>query len=643
MLNDKRYMTNIDTILEQYWGYKQFRPLQADIIQSVLAGKDTIALLPTGGGKSVCFQVPAMVLEGICIVVSPLIALMKDQVEQLLRRGIFATVVYSGMDFRQIDKVLDECVSGKAKFLYLSPERLQTELFKERAKRMKISLLAIDEAHCISQWGYDFRPPYLEIAEFRKTIPHVPIIALTATATPQVKQDIQTRLVFRQDSKAFQKSFARPNLSYTILQSDDKGLYLLQALKRLNGSAVVYVRSRNKTQQITEFLQKNLISADYYHAGLPPYTRAMKQDAWIQNKTRVIVSTNAFGMGIDKPDVRLVVHWEVPDSLEAYYQEAGRAGRDEQKAYAVALYSPRDMLDMRQRITQAYPPVEVLRNVYQSLANYLQIPVGAGEFAQYDFDLAHFQTTFNLKGMGTYHALKRLTDEGVIDFNEAYQQPSKIQFKVTYRDLYEFQMKNEGARPLIVTLSRLYGSEVQNQAIRINENDIAKSMGLATAQIRKQLLRLHELEIIDYQEQKDKPQVTFLTPRYDGSQLPINQDRLASRKQRDLDRLSEVEKYSETKNRCRTQLLQEYFGEVSYESCGVCDVCVKKQRLLTQSSDETLQILHLLAQKPCTLPEMEENLAHITQNVLSKNIKILLDAGLLHYLESGKLARIEGQ
>lgn len=631
-------MTDIEAILEQYWGYKQFRALQADIIQSVLAGKDTIALLPTGGGKSVCFQVPALALEGICIVVSPLIALMKDQVEQLLRRGIFATAVFSGMDFRQIDKVLDECVSGKVKFLYVSPERLQTELFKERAKRMHISLLAIDEAHCISQWGYDFRPSYLEIVEFRKTIPDVPIIALTATATPQVKQDIQMRLAFREGRQAFQKSFARPNLSYTVLQSDNKGLHLLEALKRLNGSAVVYVRSRNKTQQLADFLRKNLLSADYYHAGLPPYTRAQKQDDWIQNKTRIIVSTNAFGMGIDKPDVRLVVHWEMPDSLEAYYQEAGRAGRDEQKAYAVALYTPRDVADMRSKIEQAYPPIETLRTVYQALANYLQIPVGAGEFAQYAFDLAHFQQTFNLKGLATYYALKRLADEGLIDFNEAYQQPSKIQLKMTYENLYNFQLKNAGATPIITTLSRLYGSEAQNQMVRINENDLAKHLAISADAVRKQLARLHDLDVLTYQEQKDKPQITFLTPRYEGTKIPIDQERLKVRKERDLERIAQVEQYSEAKNRCRTQLLQEYFGEASYEACGVCDICVRKSKLL-QNTDETARILNLLTEKPLSLSEVEASLEEISKENLSQTLKNMLDAGIVQYLENGKLTK----
>jgi ATP-dependent DNA helicase RecQ len=632
-------MTDLKAILREHWGYTQFRPLQEDIIQAVLAGKDTLALLPTGGGKSICFQVPALALDGLCIVVSPLIALMKDQVEQLIRRGIYAVMVASSMDFKQIDKVLDECVSGKAKFLYLSPERLQTDLFKERAKRMKIGLLAIDEAHCISQWGYDFRPPYLEIAEFRKNIPQVPIIALTATATPSVQQDIQTKLAFRQDAQVFQKSFARPNLSYTVLQADNKGKYLIESLKRLNGSAVVYVRSRNKTQQLAEFLQKNLFSADYYHAGLPPFVRSKKQDDWLQGKIRVMVATNAFGMGIDKPDVRLVIHWELPDSLEAYYQEAGRAGRDEQKAYAVAFFQERDMADARQKIEQAYPPVDFMRQVYQALANHFQVPVGAGEFAQYEFDLSHFQTTFNLKGTSTYYALKRLVDEGLIDFNEAYQQPSKVQFKMNNRDLYDFQLKNQGAEPILRTLSRLYGSEMQNQAVKISEKDIAKSMGINPESIRKQLARLHELNVLEYQEQKEKPQITFLTSRYDGTQLPINQARLQERKQRDLDRMANVEEYALHKHRCRTQLLQEYFGEVSYEPCGVCDVCVRKQRN-APLPDVTEQILQQLQDTPRALPDLQANFPHILSEKLGEAIQDMLDAGLVQYLDNGKLAKV---
>ncbi len=631
---------DIEAILQTYWGYKQFRPLQAEIIQAVLAGKDTLALLPTGGGKSVCFQVPAMAFEGLCIVVSPLIALMKDQVEQLLRRGIFANAVFSGMDFRQIDKVLDECVSGKAKFLYVSPERLQTELFKERAKRMNISLLAIDEAHCISQWGYDFRPPYLEIATFRETIPDVPIIALTATATTQVQKNIQESLAFRTGSQVFQKSFARPNLSYTVLHSENKGLHLLQALKRLNGSAVVYVRSRNKTQQIAQYLQNNLISADYYHAGLSAGTRSAKQDAWIQNKTRVIVSTNAFGMGIDKPDVRLVVHWELPESLEAYYQEAGRAGRDEQKAYAVALYTERDLFEMKRRIEQAYPTAEVMRNVYQALANYLQVPIGAGEFAQYDFDLTTFQQKFNLRGLGTYYALKRLADEGLIDFNEAYQQPSKIQFKLTYKNLYEFQLKNKGAEPIITTLTRLYGSEAQTQSVRISENDLAKHLKITIDSVRKQLARLHELDIITYQVQKDKPQIIYLTPRYDSASLPIDLERLEKRKQRDLERLASVEAFSQQKQRCRTQLLQEYFGEISYTPCEVCDICVRRQRSQV-APDITEQLLGILAENTLSLPELQAYFPQTAQETLAEAMQSMLDVGLLRYSDVGKVERVQ--
>jgi ATP-dependent DNA helicase RecQ len=632
-------MTDISAILQAHWGYAQFRPLQEDIIHSVLAGKDTLALLPTGGGKSICFQVPALAFEGLCVVVSPLIALMKDQVEQLLRRGVFASAIFSGMDTRQMDKVFDECIDGKSKFLYVSPERLQTEAFKERAKRMKITLLAIDEAHCISQWGYDFRPSYLEIAEFRKTIPDVPIIALTATATPLVQQDIQTRLAFREGSQVFQKSFARPNLSYTVLRSDNKSAHLLEALKRLNGSAVVYVRSRNKTQQIAQFLQKNLISADFYHAGLPPLVRSNKQDAWIQNKIRVMVSTNAFGMGIDKPDVRLVVHWEMPDSLEAYYQEAGRAGRDEQKAYAVALFQERDIKDMRQKTEQAYPPIEFLRQVYQSLGNYFQIPVGAGEYGQYDFDLEHFQTTFNLKGIGTYYAMKRLSESGYIDFNEAYQQPSKVAYKMSNHDLYNFQLKNQGAEPILRTLARHYGSEMQSQAVKISESDIARSMNVSTEAVRKQLTRLHELGVLEYHAQKEKPQITFLTPRYDGDKLPIDQEKLAMRKERDFERITSIEEYAQHKHRCRTQLLQEYFGEVSYEACGVCDVCVRKQRN-APTPDLTEQILQLINEKPQALLDIQAQFPHIIGEKMADALQDMLDAGLLQYLENGKIAKV---
>ena len=398
------------SILKQYWGYDTFRPLQAEIIQSVLEGRDTLALLPTGGGKSLCFQVPTLMSEGICIVISPLIALMQDQVEQLKRRGISAVGIFSGMHKNQIDIALDNCIYGDIKFLYVSPERLQTKLFIERAKQMKINLLAIDEAHCISQWGYDFRPPYMKIAEFRALLPKVPMIALTATATEEVRADILNRLEMV-NPQTFQQSFARANLSYSAFKEDDKERRLMKILQNVQGSGVVYVRNRRRTQEISDLLNKYNIQSTFYHAGLNAQERTKRQENWIKNRVRVIVATNAFGMGIDKPDVRTVVHLDLPDTLEAYYQEAGRAGRDGEKAYTVALYNQSDTENLEKNVLTSYPPLELVRRVYQSLGNLFQLAVGTGEFNSFDFDLLEFQNRFNLPPTDTYFALKILENQ----------------------------------------------------------------------------------------------------------------------------------------------------------------------------------------------------------------------------------------
>jgi ATP-dependent DNA helicase RecQ len=400
-------MFNPLDILHQHWGHPQFRPQQEAIIQSVLDGCDTLALLPTGGGKSICFQVPALCQEGICLVISPLIALMKDQVQNLQKKGISALAIYAGMAYRDIDRLLDNCVHGEVKFLYLSPERLASDLAIARIKQMKVSLIAVDEAHCISQWGYDFRPPYLEIAQVREFFPQVPLIALTATATPEVVQDIQEKLAFK-NQQVFQSSFARPNLAYIVRPSEAKENQLLEILQKVPGCGVVYVRNRGKTKEIAQLLQKKRISADYYHAGLSPDERSSKQDAWISGRTRIMVSTNAFGMGIDKSDVRTVIHLELPDSLEAYFQEAGRAGRDGQKSYAVLLYNQSDRRSLEYQYTQAFPSLDEARQVYRALGSYFQLALGGGQGESYDFDISNFCQSYNLELVRTFNCLKLL-------------------------------------------------------------------------------------------------------------------------------------------------------------------------------------------------------------------------------------------
>ncbi|GAB3818924.1 RecQ family ATP-dependent DNA helicase [Pontibacter rugosus] len=570
-------MQDIHHILKTYWGYTQFRPLQEEIVQSVLTGHDTLALLPTGGGKSICFQVPAMALEGICLVITPLIALMKDQVENLKKRGIAAIAVYSGMSRREIDIALDNCVYGQVKFLYLSPERLLTDLFQERVKRMNVSLLAVDEAHCISQWGYDFRPPYLQLAELRDLLPHTPVIALTATATEQVKLDIQEKLRFPKQN-VFQKSFARSNLSYSCLYTEDKTNRLLEILQRMQGQSIVYVRSRRQTVEMAKLLQSRHIAAAAYHAGLKFEQRSAVQALWVEDKVRVIVATNAFGMGIDKPDVRLVVHLDLPESLEAYYQEAGRAGRDEMYAYATLLYGPNDVAELKRKVEEAHPAVEDIRRVYQCLANYFQLAVGSGQFSSFDFDLADFAKQYKLKALGAHHAMKRLESEGLIQLNEGYYMPSRLMLLLENTALYSFQLKNPEHDKLIQLLLRLYGGEAFVNYVKLQERKMAQLLQVTEQELRKKLEYLHRLQVLSYEPQHDSPQLVFTAPREEAGKLSLDTKKLKTLRERALQQATEIGRYVETENRCRTQLLLEYFGEITDKRCRICDYCLSMRK-----------------------------------------------------------------
>lgn len=630
-------------ILQKYWGYTRFRPLQEDIILSVLEGNDTLALLPTGGGKSICFQVPALCLEGLCLVISPLIALMKDQVENLHKRGISAFAIFTGMSRREIDIILDHCVYGKVKFLYVSPERLQTDIFKERLQKMKVGLLAVDEAHCISQWGYDFRPPYLQIAQIRKLIPDVPCIALTATATEIVKGDIQEKLEFRANRKVFQKSFARANLSYSCFYEENKLQKLLQILQNVPGSAVVYANSRKRVQDLAHLLTQHKISADFYHAGLSNQERNRKQELWIQNKIRVIVATNAFGMGIDKPDVRVVVHWELPSSLEAYYQEAGRAGRDEKKAYAVVLYDKNDIDNLQIQVLKAYPTPAVIRNVYQMLANYYQIAVGGAYMASFDFDFNDFIKTFNLDATEAHYALKILCDEGLIHLSEAYFSPSKLLFVLNKNDLYAFQIANKNAEPIIQLLLRMYGGELLTHFCKISEQAIAQKMGTSVESVIKMLEGLEKMRVVIYEKQKDKPQVTFLTPRQNAENLQLDWQKINQRKERDLRKAKAVAHYVQHENRCRTQLLLEYFGEISYEPCGICDICIKKkkEKRLSEHYYEIYRekILKALEFQSLTIEELIDSVQPRTREAFVEALQKIIEVGEVEMEENHKLKR----
>ncbi len=631
-------------ILQQFWGYDTFRPLQAEIVDAVLARQDTLVLMPTGGGKSICFQVPTLCMKGVCIVITPLIALMKDQVQQLKKRGIPAAAIYSGMNAREIDTTLDNCIYGNTKFLYVSPERLRTEIMIERTKRMTVCLLAVDEAHCISAWGYDFRPPYLQIAEFRELIPDTPVIALTASATPDVETDILDKLALRQP-EIFRQTFARANLSYSVFLEENKEERLLRVLERVPGTAIVYVRSRRQTQQVAQLLQRQNITADFYHAGLTTQQRDEKQDAWIQNRVRVMVSTNAFGMGIDKPDVRLVVHLDVPDSLEAYYQEAGRAGRDGQKAYALMLYTNGDLENLRFRTEQLYQPVEMLRRVYQALANYTAVPVGSGQFASYDFDLASFASTFSLPPQETHYALKQLQLEGFIQLNENYYHPSRLTILLDNRQLYEFQVLNPKLDPFIKLLLRIYGGELFTDFLTISESSLARAYMIDQRDIDALLTQLHQRNVVIYEKQKDKPQLTFLTPRHNAPELPVNASELNRRKELALRKVQAAITYAQHPVQCRTRLLQAYFGEkltgTADHDCGICDNCVKKRRQGDGASSavrEQVREYVAMANGPGISPkQLAHHFRQSDTDALAQTLKQMLAEEEISYTRSGNL------
>ncbi len=629
-------MKDIHKILQHHWGYQNFRPLQEEIIKSVLSHTDTLALLPTGGGKSICFQVPALVQEGICIVVSPLIALMKDQVRQLEKKGITSHAIYSGLSTREIDILLDNCIYGNTKLLYVSPERLKTELFVERAKQMQINLLAVDEAHCISQWGYDFRPPYLEIKKFRDRLPHMPCIALTATATPRVRNDIIEKLGF-QNEKVFADSFARKNLSYAIRATQDKETKLLEILRKVPGSAIIYVNTRKKSQQLSEWLLRHELSVDCYHAGLNNTLRDKKQKDWAMGKTQVIVATNAFGMGIDKADVRLVVHADLPDSPEAYYQESGRAGRDRLPAYAVILYYPTDADQMLEKIEKSHPNAATIKRVYQCLANAFSLAVGGGKMVSFDFDFESFIQTYHLDHMTTFHSLKRLEEQGFILFNQAYYRPSRIYMGVSREDLYKFQLANAKMDILIKSIVRMYGGELFSNFVQISEKNIAKNMCTDVQQIVAHLQFLEQSNIIIYSMQKDSPQITFLQERVATSSLNINAQALRQRKMQALEKCRAMLHYATYKRRCRMLMLLEYFGEISDTCCGICDYCIERKKAKENPEDYYNSILKILAQRPYTIQALKELIQPRHAESFIANIRHLLDFGELKYDDLNRL------
>lgn len=546
-------------------------------MRSAYEGRDTLALLPTGGGKSVCFQVPALAKEGICLVVTPLIALMKDQVENLNKKGIKAVAVYSGLSNREIDIALDNCVYGDYKFLYLSPERLITDMFRQRVQRMNVNLLAIDEAHCISQWGYDFRPSYMRIAELRTLLPDVPVLALTATATPEVAQDIMARLAFKQKN-LLQKSFERKNLVYVVRHTEDKDRELLKILRSIPGTGIIYVRTRKATRDIARFLLANDISADFYNAELSNEDRGRKQDDWKSGRTRIVVATNAFGMGIDKPDVRCVVHIEMPDSLEAYYQEAGRGGRDEKKAYAVLLYNAADKLNLQKRTDNSFPPIEEIKRIYQAICTYLQIPIGAGRDAGYDFDLEKFCKRYALSSFHTYSALQFLQRDGYLEFSEDVHLPARAMVLVDREELYKIQISNPDLNLVVKALLRAYGG-IFSQYVGIDEDLISRATQLSSNVVYESLKQLANQKVISYMPRKTTPLIFFTEERLDDKNLRISRENYAERKQRYIQRTEAMLTYASSTTKCRSQQLLAYFGEVNSYRCGQCDVCLERNEL----------------------------------------------------------------
>lgn len=579
----------IHQILEAHWGHTAFRPLQEDIIQSVLSGNDTLALLPTGGGKSICFQVPALALEGMCIVISPLIALMKDQVFNLKRHKITAEAIFTGMSRLETERILNNCVQKKVKFLYISPERLQTAAFREQLLRMKVSLIAIDEAHCISQWGYDFRPSYLQIADIRQLLPKVSLLALTATATERVKEDIQEKLQFGKTAQVFQQSFKRANLSYSVFKTDNKLGKMLDIFKKVAGTGIVYVRSRRKTKDIAEFLSNNGIKADFYHAGLDPKTRSRKQDEWIKNKTRVMVCTNAFGMGIDKPDVRTVVHIDLTESLEAYYQEAGRGGRDGKKAYAVALYDDADIKSLEQSTALKFPEIDLLKQVYGAIGNYCKVATEAGEGQSFVFDISEFCKSYKLKALDVANSLSILQQSGYLLTNDALQEGSKLLFTTSHEEIYRLQVANRRLEPYIKTILRTYGG-VYDDYVVIREADVARNMNVPVEHVKNALLYLQKTGAADYQPALNEPSITFLQARVATDRLFIDTQLLAFRKQIHEQNINSVISYVTNPHLCRTLQLVRYFNELNTEACGVCDVCLA-QKKQAQTEEELSQVL----------------------------------------------------
>ena len=615
---------SIADILKKHWGYDSFRPMQEEIIQSVLHGCDALALLPTGGGKSLCYQVPALAMEGMCLVVSPLIALMKDQVQQLQKRHIKAECITSDASFNEQYNTMERCMQGQVKILYVSPERLRQQLFINHLRSTKVNLIAVDEAHCISQWGYDFRPSYLQIADIRQYHPDVPVLALTATATPRVAEDIRLQLRFRPGAQTFQSSFVRPNLSYMAFCESDKMGRLLRIARTAGGSGIVYVRNRRRTREVAQHLTSNGIPATFYHAGLSFAERNLSQKQWTEGKIPVMVATNAFGMGIDKSDVRFIVHLDIPDSMEAYFQEAGRAGRDGQKAYAVLLYDNGDLDRLEKGFESSYPPSQQIANVYRALCNYYQLPIGSGEGCEFDFDIQTICNTYHLDLTEFYNILRLLEREGLLLVPELDDTRSTLYATISRKELYRFQVEQQRYGDLMTTILRMYGG-IFTAPVPISERDIARRTFMDEQQIENMLRHMKALGVVDYHPRHTKPWIVFTTPRIDAKDLYLANIDYPQLQRNARERMEAMRRYTLSEDGCRSQQLAAYFGEVVETPCGICDHCITQSHATTTGTPLRQRILDALKERPMRADELQATLQLLDETELREQLRQLVD------------------